>query len=210
MRKLLLGAAVALSALMGLSSVQAAPVAGKEYVELKTPVEVAEPGKIEVVEMFWYGCGHCYQFEPYVNKWAETLPEDVNFVRMPALFGNIWDVHGQLFLTLESMGVEPQVHEAIFNAIHQQRKRLATPDEMADFLAVQGVDKDAFLKAYNSFGVKTQMEKYRKLAMAYQVQGVPTMLVNGKYRFDIVSAGGPTQALQVADFLIEKERSAAN
>lgn len=209
MRKLLLGAVVVFSALLGLSTVQAEPVAGKEYAELRTPVEVSEPGKIEVVEMFWYGCGHCYQFEPYVNKWAETLPEDVNFVRIPALFGNIWDAHGQMFLTLQSMGVEPQVHTAIFDAIQRQRKRLATPDEMADFLATQGIDKDTFLKTFNSFGIKTQMEKYRKLAMAYQVQGVPTMLVNGKYRFDIVSSGGPGEALQVADYLIEKERKAA-
>ena len=79
---------------------------------------------------------------------------------------------------------------------------------MADFLAAEGVDKDAFLKTYNSFGVKSQLEKAKKLAMAYQITGVPVMIVNGKYRFDIGSSGGPQQALQVADHLIAKERAA--
>jgi len=192
-----------------MSAVQADDIeAGKQYVELSSPVPVAVPGKIEVVELFWYGCPHCYQFEPTLNPWAEKLPEDVNFVRIPAMFGGLWNVHGQLFITLESMKVEHQVHKAVFDAIHKEGKKLATPEEMAEFLAGQGVDKDAFLKAYNSFAVKGQMEKAKKLAMAYQITGVPTLVVNGKYRFDISSSGGPEQTLKVAEHLIEKERAA--
>ncbi|MCL3028211.1 thiol:disulfide interchange protein DsbA, partial [Klebsiella pneumoniae] len=84
-----------------------------------------------------------------------------------------------------------------------------TPEEMADFLAGKGVDKEKFLSTYNSFAIKGQMEKAKKLAMAYQVTGVPTMVVNGKYRFDIGSAGGPEETLKLADYLIEKERAAA-
>lgn len=127
---------------------------------------VAQPGKIEVVELFWYGCPHCYQFEPSINAWAGKLPEDVSFRRVPALFGGLWNIHGQLFLTLEAMGVEPKVHTAIFDAIHKDGKKLATPEEMAEFLAGHGIDKDAFLKAYGSFNVKSQMEKAKKLAIA--------------------------------------------
>jgi thiol:disulfide interchange protein DsbA len=104
--------------------------------------------------------------------------------------------------------VESKVHAAIFDAIHKQGKKLATAEEMAEYLATLGVDKDTFLKTYNSFGVKSQMEKAKKLAMAYQISGVPVMVVNGKYRFDIGSAGGAEQALQVADYLIDKERAA--
>ena len=207
MRKLILCAALAVSSLFALA-VQAEPVAGKNYVELASPVPVAKPGKIEVVELFWYGCPHCYQFESTINPWVEQLPDDVNFRRIPALFGGAWNVHGQLFITLESMQVEQKVHEAVFSAIHKQGKKLASPDEMAEFLASQGVDKDAFLKAYNSFGVKSQMEKAKKLGMAYQISGVPVMVVNGKYRFDLGSAGGAKQALEVADYLIAKERAA--
>ena len=209
MRNLILSAVLAGASLLGVSAVQADDIeAGKQYVELSSPVPVSVPGKIEVVELFWYGCPHCYQFEPTLNPWAEKLPEDVNFVRIPAMFGGLWNVHGQLFITLESMKVEHQVHKAVFDVIHKEGKKLATPEEMAEFLAGQGVDKDAFLKAYNSFAVKGQMEKAKKLAMAYQITGVPTLVVNGKYRFDISSSGGPEQTLKVAEHLIEKERAA--
>jgi protein dithiol oxidoreductase (disulfide-forming) len=161
-----------------------------------------------VVELFWYGCPHCYQFEPTLEPWIAQLPEDVNFVRIPALFGGLWNLHGQMYITLEAMGVAPKVHDAVFKAIHQENKKLKSPEEMADFLADQGIDKDKFLGTYNSFAVKGQMEKAKKLGQAYQISGVPTLVVNGKYRFDISSSGGPEQALQVADFLINKERNA--
>jgi protein dithiol oxidoreductase (disulfide-forming) len=208
MRNLILSTTLVVASLFGLSA-HAEPIeAGKQYVELNNPVAVSQPGKIEVVELFWYGCPHCYKFESTINPWIASLPEDVNFVRIPAMFGGIWNVHGQMFITLEAMNVEHKVHGAVFDAIHLQGKKLATPEEMADFLATEGVDKDAFLKTYNSFGVKSQLEKAKKLAMAYQITGVPVMIVNGKYRFDIGSSGGPEQALQVADFLIAKERAA--
>lgn len=211
MRNLIFSAVLATASLIGMTAAAnaAQPIeAGKQYVELSSPVPVSKPGKIEVVELFWYGCPHCYHFEPIINPWVKKQPADVHFIRIPAMFGGVWDAHGQLFVTLETMGVEEKVHAAIFDAIQNQGKKLAKPDEMADFLETQGIDKDAFLKAYNSFGVKSQVEKDKKLAMAYQISGVPTMIVNGKYRFDIGSAGGPEQALQVADQLIAKERAA--
>ncbi len=207
MRNLILSAVLATASLFGVTAHAADIVAGEQYVELSNPVPISKPGKIEVVELFWYGCPHCYQFEPTLNPWVEKLPSDVNFVRIPALFGGLWNAHGQMFITLESMKVEHKVHDAVFRAIHKEGRKLATPEEMADFLVTQGIDRDAFLKAYNSFGVKSQMEKAKKLAMAYQINGVPVMIVNGKYRFDISSSGGPEQTLQVADHLIAKERA---
>ena len=207
MRNLVLSAVFAGLSLFGATASAEDIQAGKQYVELGSPVPVAQPGKIEVVELFWYGCPHCYQFEPSILPWAEKLPEDVNFVRVPALFGGLWNVHGQMFLTLEAMGVEDKVHQAVFSAIHNEQKKLATPEEMAEFLAGQGVDKDVFLKTFNSFAVKGQMEKAKKLAMSYQITGVPVMVVNGKYLFDLGSAGGPEGALKVADHLIAKERA---
>ena len=187
---------------------QAEPIeAGKQYVELSSAVPVSKPGKIEVVELFWYGCPHCYHFEPTINPWIAKLPDDVNFVRVPAMFGGVWDLHGQMFITLQTMGVEAKVHSAVFEAIQKDGKKLATPEEMAEFLATQGVDKDAFLKTYNSFGVKGQVANAKRLGMAYQISGVPALIVNGKYRFDIGSSGGPEQALDVADQLIAKERA---
>jgi len=211
MRNLFFSAVLATASLIGMTATATAaePIeAGKQYVELSSPVPVSKPGKIEVVELFWYGCPHCYHFEPTINPWIKKLPDDVHFIRIPAMFGGVWDAHGQLFVTLETMGVEDKVHAAIFDAIQKQGKKLAKPDEMAEFLATQGIDKDEFLKTYNSFGVKSQVEKDKKLAMAYQISGVPTMIVNGKYRFDIGSSGGAEQALEVADQLIAKERAA--
>ena len=210
MRKLILSAALVTASLFGMTA-QAADVpleAGKTYVELTNPVPVSVPGKIEVVELFWYGCPHCYAFEPTINPWAEKLPKDVNFKRIPAMFGGPWDAHGQLFLTLEAMGVEHKVHNAVFDAIQKQGKRLTKPDEMADFVATQGVDKDKFLATFNSFAIQGQIKQAKELAQKYGVQGVPTLIVNGKYRFDLGTAGGPEAVLNVADQLIAKERAA--
>lgn len=208
MRNLILSAALAGISLFGATAHAEDIQAGKQYVELTSAVPVAKPGKIEVVELFWYGCPHCYQLEPTIQPWAAKLPEDVNFVRIPAMFGGVWNVHGQMFLTLEAMGAEAKVHDAIFSAIHREGKKLATPEEMAEFLAGQGIDKDKFLSTFNSFAIKGQMEKAKKLAMAYQITGVPVLVVNGKYRFDLGTAGGPGGAIQVADHLIAKERAA--
>ncbi|HCL75640.1 thiol:disulfide interchange protein DsbA/DsbL [Stutzerimonas nitrititolerans] len=208
MRKFMLSAIIVTAGLFGLSAQAAEFQAGKEYVELKAPVPVADPSKIEVVELFWYGCPHCYQFEPIINPWVEQLPDDVDFKRIPAMFGGAWNLHGQLFLALESMNVEQSVHDAVFNAYHNQGNKLETPEKMADLVASNGVDREAYLMAFNSFGVKSRAEQAKKLGMAYQITGVPVMVVNGKYRFDIGSAGGPQRALEVADFLIEKERAA--
>ncbi|MBB1518653.1 thiol:disulfide interchange protein DsbA/DsbL [Aquipseudomonas guryensis] len=208
MRNLIVSAALASLSLFSFG-VQAEPItAGQHYVQLQKAVPVSQPGKIEVVELFWYGCPHCYQLEPALNAWAEKLPADVNFIRVPALFGRTWDIHGQLFITLDLMKVEQRVHKAVFDAIHKQGKELKDPEEMADFLAEQGVDRDSFLNTYNSFAVKGQMAKAKQLAKAYQITGVPVLIVNGKYRFDVRSAGGEEQLLQVADYLIDKERAA--
>lgn len=208
MRNLILSAALVAASLFGVSAQAAEPIeAGTQYVELSSAVPVSVPGKIEVVEMFWYGCPHCYAFEPTINPWAAKLPADVHFIRIPAMFGGPWDAHGQLFITLDTMGVESKVHAAVFDAIQKGHQKLVTPEDMADFVATQGVDKTKFLETFNSFAVKGKIVQYKELAKKYEITGVPTMIVNGKYRFDLGTAGGPEQALAVADQLIAKERA---
>lgn len=208
MRKLMLGVVLAAASVFGQLAQAEDFKAGKEYVELRNPVPTVDANRIEVVELFWYGCPHCYQFEPTLNPWAEQLPDDVVFRRIPAMFGGVWNVHGQLFIALEAMNVDHKVHEAVFAAMHRDGKKLATPEEMADFLVNHGVEREAFLKTFNSFGVRSATEKAKRQGMAYQITGVPVMVVNGKYRFDLGSAGGPQRTLEVADYLIQKERSA--
>lgn len=189
---------------MSATSIQA----GKEYIELSNPVPVSLPGKIEVVEMFWYGDPHSYHFEPTLGPWSEKLPTDVNFLRLPAMFGGPWDAHGQMFLTLDTIGVNHGIHGAVFDAVQNQRRQLTNPNEMADFVATQGVDKQKFLATFSSFVVKGRMVQCKEMARKYEITGVPAMIVNGKYRFDLGTAGGPERILQVADALIEKERQA--
>ena len=208
MRNLILGAALVTASLFGMTAQAAEPVAFDQYTELSNPVPVSVPGKIEVVELFWYGCPHCYSFEPVVNPWVEKLPKDVNFKRIPAMFGGPWDAHGKMFLTLEAMGVEHKVHAAVFEAIQKQRKQLTKLDDMADFLATQGVDPDKFRATFNSFAINGQATKAKELAKKYGITGVPSMVVNGKYRFDLGTAKGPQGVLNVADYLIAKERAA--
>jgi len=210
MRNLILSAALVVASAFGMTAhADDVPLeAGKTYTELSPAVGVSEPGKIEVVEMFWYGCPHCYAFEPVLNPWIAKLPADVNFIRIPAMFGGIWDIHGQMYVTLDMMGVEKKVHSAVFDAIHKEHKMFKTPEEMADFVATQGVDRAKFLETYNSFAVAGIVKKDKDLAVKYGIQGVPTLIVNGKYRFDVGSAGGEEQALNVADQLIAKERAA--
>ena len=124
------------------------------------------------------------------------------------MFGGIWNLHGQLFYTLQTMQADPKVHDSIFNALHNSGRKLATTTEIANFVAEQGVDKELFLKTWDSFSVKSKMEKAKQQAIAYQITGVPAMVINGKYRFDIGMAGGLQETVDVADALIEKERQA--
>lgn len=207
MRRLIFTALLTFTGLSANHALADSLVAGQHYNVLASPVATSNADKIEVVELFWYGCPHCYQLEPTLNEWQKTLPDDVNFIKLPAMFGGIWNLHGQLFLTLQSMKVDDSIHDEVFKALHERNRRLASLPEITSFLGGLGIDKNDFEKAWKSFAVKTQMEKAKKLAIAYQVSGVPAMVINGKYRFDIGMAGGLRETAQVADLLIEKERN---
>ena len=207
MRTLLFTALIAVGSLTANTALSAPLVAGQHYATLANPVVTAEASKIEVVELFWYGCPSCYQLEPTIANWKKDLPDDVNFIKVPAMFGGIWNLHAQLFYTLQALKVDDSVHDAVFDALHERNRRLASPAEISDFAGTLGLDKAAFDKAWNSFGVKSQLEKAKKLAIAYQVSGVPSMVVNGKYRFDIGMAGGLQEVATVANQLIEQERN---
>ncbi|MHC8388595.1 thiol:disulfide interchange protein DsbA/DsbL [Pseudomonas sp. MDT2-39-1] len=188
------------------SSFSMASQAISQYVELPQSGGLVQQGKIEVVELFSYGCRHCYDLESTLNPWIEKLPADVNFVRVPAMFGGVWDVQGQAFLTLQAMGARQSVHAAVFEAI-RNRIKLTTPDEIAEFLAGEGIHKDIFLSTYRSFAVQAKVMDAKKRIAAYQVSGVPALVIDGKYRFDL-SAGGPQGMLKLAEHLIAQERAA--
>lgn len=181
---------------------------GTHYVELTIPIRTRDPKIIEVAEYFSYGCPHCYQFEPLISAWHNKLGEDVAFSRTPAVWNKDYQVYAQTYFTLVSLKVLEKVHTPIFNAIHNERRRLNSPQAMAEFLANYGVDAEDFARSYNSFGVRAGVQQADSKGRAYRSTGVPALIVNGKYRVEGSMAGSNAEMLRVVDFLIEKERNA--
>ena len=161
--------------------------------------------KIEVLEFFWYGCPHCYHFEPALNGWLKTKPDNVTFIRVPAIFRPDWKVQARAYYALERMGVIEKMHDRIFDEIHKKRKRLNTLDSIADFVAKNGVDRAKFVDEYNSFEVDGLVRKALKKLRAYHVDGVPTLAVNGKYKFSGRTAGSHKKMIELLNDLIKKE-----
>lgn len=182
---------------------------GQHYFELPRPLKFQPDDKrIEVLMFFWYGCGGCYHLDKTMAEWEKALPEDVRLIRLPALFNKTWAHHGQIFLALQAMGVDHKVHQAVFEIIQQQHKKLMTEPEMKEFLAEQSLDADEFFKLYNSPEIKAQMEHVLELMAAYRFDSVPAIIVNGKYRFDFGSIGGSAEIVKVIDYLVQNERVA--
>lgn len=182
--------------------------AGEHYVVLPAPAPTADPDKIEVAELFWYGCGHCFELDPIIREWKGSLADDVHFREVPAMFGGAWNTHGQLFYTVESLGKLEETHSAIFTAIHQQNNRLADQAAMVKLLSDYDISEEEFNKAWGSFGVRSKLEQATRLAKAYRATGVPTLIINGKYRIEGAMVGGFAEMLKVAEFLVEQERQA--
>jgi protein dithiol oxidoreductase (disulfide-forming) len=179
---------------------------GTHYVALPAPAPTEEPDKIEVAELFWYGCGHCYSFEPLIRDWKKTLPEDVHFREVPAMFGGAWNLHGQLFYTLQALDKLDVAHQVVFDAMHKEGKRLGSEEEMISLLEPHGISGDDFRKTWKSFGVRRQIDEAGRLARSYRATGVPTLIVNGKYRIEGGMAGSLEDMLKVAEYLVEQER----
>ena len=183
-------------------------VAGKDYLVLEQPVHTRDPHKIEVVEVFWYGCPHCYHFDPLVNKWEQQQADDVDFWRSPAIWNGRMKVHAQMFYTAEALGIMKKMHHVMFTALVIERKPLAEEKQVEDLFAAHGVDREKFKQAYESFGVKSQVSQADARARSYHIAGTPEMIVDGKYRVTAGLAGGQAQMLKIVDFLVTKERAA--
>lgn len=182
-------------------------VEGVHYVVLDKPVRTQDASKIEVTEVFWYGCGHCYNFDPIVHQWAEKLPADVDFRMSPAMWHPDMEVHARAFYTAQALNVLDKLHQPLFDALNRGGKKLNSEAELAEFFAGYGVDNETFSKAYNSFGVTSQVKQADARARSYKVSGTPEVVVDGKYRISTSMAGGQPQMLEVADFLVAKIRA---
>lgn len=197
------------STLPGLAQAQGGPVEGVNYVRLGKAAPVSAPaGKVEVVEFFWYGCNHCYNFEPSLAAWVDKLPADVVFRRVPVAFReNPFGNHQRLYYAAEALGLVPALHGKIFRAIHAEGQSLDTPEQIAAFIAKQGVDSGKFMAMFNSFAVQTKIKQARSLAEAYKIDGVPTVGIAGRYFTSVsLNNGRPERALGTTDFLINLAR----
>ena len=201
----LLMAAICLSAVA--IAMPEAYVVGEHYKTTTNILPTTDETKIEVVEIFSYSCPHCFKFEPQVEEWKKTLPENVNFVQIPAIFRDSWLLQAKVFYAAQALGLLEQLHPALFHAIHVEKRRLSTEDQLLDFVAEQGVDRAEFEKMMNSFSVQAQVKKALSYSQNSGITGVPAMVVNGKYRTDAPIAGSFDEMLDVVDFLILKEGS---
>lgn len=203
-----LAAAGAASLLTPSVRAQLAPVEGKDFIKLQTPVPANLPSpqkKVEVIEFFSYSCPHCFAFEPSLEAWVKQLPPDVHYHPMPyAFFGA--PAQQKMFYALEEMGQRQALHRKIFNAIHVQKKLLNTEDEITAYLATEGVDSAKFADALKSFGVNTKMSRGKQIANAYKIDGVPALAVHGRYYTSPSIARSQERALAVADGLIQQVR----
>jgi len=200
------GLAIGLGASAQPARAQGAPAEGKHYVRLSQPLPGAA-GKIEVIEFFWYGCPHCYSFEPALDAWSKKLPPDVAFRRVPVAFREEpFGAHQRIFYALEALGQIEALHRKVFFAIHNERQRLDKPADIAAFMTKNGVDSAKFLDAYDSFGVQAKQRQARQLTEAYKVGEVPTLGIGGRYYTTGALAGSPERSLAVADYLIAQSR----
>ena len=190
------------------TSASAASVDPTGKYDLVTPPQPTDtPNKIEVVEVFWYGCPHCYTFLPSMEKYAKGTADDVAVRHMPAIFRDSWIDHARAFYTAELLGVEEQIHRPLFEAIHERKQPLDTQDALMAFFETYGVSNDDFNKTYTSFAVETLLRKSQVMQQRYGVRGTPTVIVNGKYRVSGTLAGQPADMIKVIEALVERERA---
>jgi thiol:disulfide interchange protein DsbA len=181
--------------------------AGTDY-DLVSPVQpTADPAKVEVLEFFWYGCPHCYHFEPDLNAWLKKKPDSVLFIRQPAVFNEHWAAHAKAFFTAEALGVLDKMHADFYDAIQNKRQTLESESDLAKFFADHGVAEADFHKAYKSFAVDAKMRQAEGLAAKYGVTGTPSLIVNGKYLVSPGKAKSFPRMIEITNALIKKESS---
>ncbi len=177
-------------------------------VRLAPPRPVATGARIEVIEFFYYGCPLCYELEPLMTRWLATqAPEYVALRRIPALTPDGWEVFARLFFTLEAMGHISRLHWLIYDNFHFENKPLNEEPPMLDWVAKNGVDPGKFMELYRSPGISAKLTEVRDLMKSYDVRGVPTLVVDGKYLSSARLAGGTGALMQVVDELVRRARS---
>jgi thiol:disulfide interchange protein DsbA len=183
------------------------PELGVHYLSIGTPAPTeAPPGKVEVLEFFWYNCPHCNAFEPELAAWLKRMPKHVVFRRVPVAFNASFVPQQRLYFSLEALGLVEKLHGRVFDAIHNQKNKLDDGQAITAWVVQNGVDQAKFLAAYNSFSVETKTKKSVQLQEAYKVEGVPALGIAGRFYTDAGLAGGMTRALQIVEILAAEKK----
>ena len=156
-----------------------------------------DPERIEVIEFFWYGCPHCYRFAPHIARWKESRADDVSFEHIPAVLSPTWELHGKAFYAAKLLGVLDTFHGAMFDAIHQQNRRMDSATEIGEFAASLGIDGDKFVATLESFAVDAKIRRAKSLQRAYGVTGTPSVVIDGRYITSGSTAGGLDEMIEV-------------
>jgi protein dithiol oxidoreductase (disulfide-forming) len=168
------------------------------------PTNVA-PGKVEVAEVFWYGCAHCFSLDPALESWRGKAPSYIEFVRIPAMWNDTTRMHARVFYTAELLGKLDELHSLIFREIHVNGNTLNTVDKITAFFDQHGVGEDEFQKAFSSFAVESKLQRADFLNRRYRVQSVPLMIVNGKYSTALSDAGNEANLFALLNELAAHE-----
>lgn len=203
------GVAAGAGAFSLLASRPATAQAASGYEILANPMNTADPDKVEVMEFFWFGCPHCFAFEPAINEYHENTPDYVAFVREAPPLNPQWESHSRLFYAARSLGIDEAVVVKVFDEIHLNKNQLRSPKAAGKFIESLdvGVDSEKFQKTMKSFAVDAGLRRSVQLAQQSQITGVPAIIVNGKYRTSVSMAGGHQQTIEVIERLVELEKA---
>lgn len=195
----------ALMLVSGSAFAQSAFIDGTDYQTISPAVKTSQPDKVVVTEVFWYGCPHCFRFEPYVERWSSSLPDGVIFEQVPSSLNPRWTEHARAYYAFQMMNVLDQAHKALFDAIHLKRQRLTSLDTLAEFVSDLGLDEKLFRENYFSFPVETQIRKNIQKEKRYGHRGVPAVIVNGKYLVSASLAGSNERMIEIMNYLVAQE-----
>ena len=177
---------------------------GRDYGSLSRPLPVKEDGVVDVVEVFWYGCGHCFNLAPITAKWAKQQDASVNYQKMPVTWGPVHQLHAKLFYTIEALGIGDTAHSAVFTAIHKEGNFLASEGAILEFLEKLGTDRSETIKYMNSFSVRQKVKRAIELSKQFKVTATPMIFVDGQYRIE--AKGGHSKMLKVVDHVIKLQK----
>lgn len=192
--------------LVGISTAHSEIVEGRDYIVLESHQPTGNKSSIEVIEFFWYGCPHCNELHPHIDNWRRNAPADIEFRYVPVVFRTNWAAGAKTFYAMEVLGMTKELHDKVYQAIHRDKIDLSREATLFDWIEKQGVERQQFINAYNSFSVQNQVARTSQMIRQYQLTGVPALAVDGRYLTSGKMSGTPRDTIQILDELINKVR----